>query len=197
MLAHGDVPAHKTGDYQRKLQNDIRRLSSLVHDILDFGRLEQGRYRLTPVRVPVRSLVSQSILASRDALRLGGQKLLIDVPRQLPELFVDVEVIVRALRNLIDNATKHAPAGSEIRLHAEVSAGNVVLAVGDRGPGFGGSDPRQLFQPFRKGTGSGTGLGLAIVDRAVRTHGGTVRALERSGGGAEFRMELPRGERVR
>ena len=197
MLAHGDVPPHKTDDYQRTLQDDVRRLSALVHDILDFGRLEQGRYRLSPSRVPVRSLVSQAILASRDALRLRGQKLLVDVPRQLPELFVDVEVIVRALRNLIDNATKHAPAGSEISVRARASTGNVILTVGDRGSGLGGSDPRQLFQPFRKGQGSGTGLGLAIVDRAVRAHGGKARALERSGGGAEFRMELPRGERVR
>ena len=196
MLAHGDVPAQKILDYQRGLQDDVRALSALVHDILDFGRLEQGRFRLEPVRVSPRQLVAKAVRASRDALRLGGQKLRVQVPRRLPELMVDAAVLARALRNLIDNATRHAPPGSLIELRAEATGRGLAFAVADSGPGLGGADPRQLFEPFRRGegnggTGGGTGLGLAIVDSAVRAHGGRVRAEDRPAGGAEFRIELP------
>jgi signal transduction histidine kinase len=169
----------------------------MVHDVLDFARLERGRYRLQPRRVPVRRLVATAVRASRDAVRLGGQRLLVAAPRGLPELCVDVEVLARALRNLIDNAAKQAPAGSVIELEVAGTGrgperGNsVAFAVRDTGPGLGGVDVATLFEPFRKGTGAGSGLGLAIVDRAVRAHGGRVRVAERPGGGAEFRIDLP------
>ena len=111
----------------------------------------------------------------------------------LGDLRVDVEVCVRALRNLIDNATRHAPAHSAIELTVVAAEARLRFEIQDRGPGFQGVDPTELFQPFRRGAAKrrGTGLGLAIVDRALRAHGGRVQASERTGGGARFVVELP------
>ena len=199
MLASGDVPPYKEKDYQRSLHSDVQRLSEMVHDVLDFGRLERGRSQLHPRHVAVRSLIARAVHASRDALRLGGQRLIVDVPRHLPELWIDPEVLTRALRNLIDNATRHAPSGSAIELRAAATTQGIALVVADAGPGIGDADPRRLFEPFRTdpGTPSGSGLGLAIVDRAARAHGGHALARNHAGGGAEFRIELPGAMGVR
>jgi two-component system phosphate regulon sensor histidine kinase PhoR len=105
-----------------------------------------------------------------------------------------------ALRNLIENAIKHAPEGSRIMLESSRRGDAVVLSVSDEGPGVPEADLPRVFERFyrvdkarsRDGRDpGGTGLGLSIVKHLIELHGGTARAANRPGGGAMFSVELP------
>ncbi|MEZ5989461.1 MAG: ATP-binding protein [Planctomycetota bacterium] len=197
MLAHGEVPPAKVPEYQLGLLAEVRRLSGLVASVLDFARLEKGRARLERRRVAARSLVAEGLREARPALELGGQRLEVDAPRELPEVEVDVELLARALCNLIENAAKYAPAGSTIRVTAGVVDGRLRLAVADEGPGIPRAERDRIFEPFARGRAHaaipGTGLGLALVRQAVEAHGGTIAVEDRLPHGARFVVELPTG----
>jgi signal transduction histidine kinase len=117
------------------------------------------------------------------------------VPRALPVLAADREVLARAVRNLLENAARHAPPGTTVDLRAMVVDGEVWLEVDDRGPGVPRAERRTILMPFVRGAAAravpGSGLGLALVERAVRLHHGRVEVLDRAGGGASFRLRLP------
>jgi signal transduction histidine kinase len=99
-----------------------------------------------------------------------------------------------AVRNLLENAKKHG--GEDISVSLEPSEGGVLLVVQDRGPGVPEDLRERIFDPFfrppnhSEGRDGGVGLGLALVRRIVKHHQGTVRCVERNGGGARFEVQL-------
>jgi signal transduction histidine kinase len=195
MLAHGDVPAARTSHYLAALHADVRRLADQVERILDFGRLEKGR-AVRRERLPARAVLARGVREGRPALRLVGQHLELDAPRALPELLGDADVLGRALRNLLENAAKYAPAGSTVAVRAFAERGEVVIEVADRGPGVPVTERGRIFQPFVRGSAAptaiaGSGLGLALVAAAARVHRGHVDVRARDGGGAVFTLRLP------
>jgi len=99
----------------------------------------------------------------------------------------------QVLLNLLENAARFAPTGSEICVRARRHRDVLALRVIDHGPGVPAGERDRVFEPFERGdraTG-GTGLGLAIVDALVEAQGGTVAVDETEGGGATFRLDLP------
>src|SRR5207237_1537634 len=113
----------------------------------------------------------------------------VEVPGDLPPVFVDAVEIGEVLYNLIENATKYAPAGTDIAVDVRPERDMVSVSVGDRGPGIPALALPHLFDPFYRVMDGrprpqGLGLGLAIVRGLVGAHGGTVRAENRAGGGA-------------
>lgn len=133
--------------------------------------------------------------------RLVGQQLDLDVPRQLPALLGDREVLVRALRNLLENAAKYAPPGTTVDLRVRVHDHRLEIEIGDRGPGIPAAERAAIFQPFVRGsavphTNSSSGLGLALVAAAARAHSGSIRVHERPGGGSVFSLSLPLAKEV-
>ena len=195
MLAAGDVPQARVPHYLAALHGDVLRLSDQVERILDFGRLEKGAPLQRRV-VPARALLARGLRSGRPALRLVGQRVEVDAPRQLPALDVDVDVLARALRNLLENAAKYAPAGSTVAVRAFADGQRLVVEVGDRGPGVAPSQRQTVFEPFVRGDAAtsatpGSGLGLALVAAAARAHGGAVDVRDRDGGGAVFTLTLP------
>ena len=107
----------------------------------------------------------------------------------------DTRLLRRLIRNLLENALKHGETGVEARVF--VSAGQqCVLQVADKGPGIPAAERERVFEPFHRPantreSGSGWGLGLALVRQISEQHGGTVRCLEREGGGCLFELRLP------
>jgi two-component system OmpR family sensor kinase len=100
--------------------------------------------------------------------------------------------------NLLDNAVRHTPAGTEIKIAVERSNDDAVLEVSDDGPGIPAGMEGQIFSRFVRGDGpadvagdSGTGLGLAIVKAVATSHGGDVEAAPSPTGGARFTVRLP------
>jgi two-component system phosphate regulon sensor histidine kinase PhoR len=109
----------------------------------------------------------------------------------------DRDTIHQVFANLIDNAIKYAPGGSEIQLGARTEGETVEFFVRDFGQGIPSEHLPRLFERFyrvdkaRSRESGGTGLGLAIVKHIVRKHGGTVAASSELGKGSEFVFRLP------
>jgi len=106
----------------------------------------------------------------------------------------------RAILNLVENAVRHTPDGTEIHVEAglESGTGNAFVEVSDRGPGIDPALRDRIFDRFVRDTaaadrtaGASTGLGLSIVDAIARQHGGCATVGERRGGGSTFRLEIP------
>jgi two-component system sensor histidine kinase KdpD len=98
------------------------------------------------------------------------------------------------LVNLLENAAKYTPKGSQIDLSAWAEGEEVIVEVADRGPGLPPGDEERIFDKFyrvRPTTASGVGLGLAICRAVIEAHGGRIWAKNRAGGGAVFRFTLP------
>ena len=117
------------------------------------------------------------------------------LPEDLPPVLVDGLLIEQVLINLLENATKHTPAGQPIDIEARRVADTIVVDVADRGPGLPTGEEHRIFDKFfGAGTGGGAGLGLTICRAIVEAHGGRIRGENRPGGGAVFRFSLPAGE---
>lgn len=195
MLANGDVPEPRQQHYLQTLHGDVSRLSDQVERILDFGRMERG----APIQreiVATRSVLARGLRAGLPALRLVQQNVTLEVPRTLPPVEADVSVLTRALRNLLENAAKYAPAGSTVAVRAYADSDKVTVEVADTGPGVARDERQAIFQPFVRASAAppgiqGSGLGLALVAAAAKAHGGSVEVRDRTGGGAVFTLQLP------
>jgi signal transduction histidine kinase len=200
MLARGDVPIERQPDYARTLYGDVRRLAELVERILDFARLSKGRMPLSKCPTPARELLARALVAGRPALQMAAQRVQVHAERKLPTVEVDVEVLARALRNLLENAAKYAPSGSTVHVTASHEEDQLVIRIRDEGAELDRNELRTIFEPFRRGGAAGakpgTGLGLAVVAQSVRAHGGQVSASLAHEGGAEFVVSIPIREDV-
>ena len=172
----------------KRLEGDVRAMSAIVDQLLALARLETTpRSALQPVDISTvaRELVGRMLeWAEQD-----GHKLTFATHRETP-VIGDETALRDALRNLIENAVKHTPAGTQIRI--EVMRDGAIV-VEDSGPGLGSHPPDELTMPFRKGstTSDGAGLGLAIVRQAAELHGGRLDIGKSALGGARFVLRLP------
>ncbi len=101
------------------------------------------------------------------------------------------DYLFRAVRNLVENAIEHTPAGTAVLVTVEHPA---TLSVSDRGPGIPLAERDAIFRRFwqgRRDRGGGAGLGMAIISRTVTAHGGRIEVGDREGGGAMFTVTFP------
>jgi signal transduction histidine kinase len=128
-------------------------------------------------------------LAAEEAARAGGE-----ARGEPAAIRGDARSLRHLLRNLLENARRHAPgAPPEVEVE-RTPAGGARVRVLDRGPGVPEAERARVFEPFARGAGAsapGSGLGLALVRRVARHHGGDARCLPRPGGGACFEVDLP------
>jgi signal transduction histidine kinase len=113
----------------------------------------------------------------------------------LPFIPLDGGRMEQVFENLVTNAIQHSPSGGTVhaaaRLAGEGGERRVVWTVEDEGPGFQAEDIPRIFEPFFSKRRGGTGLGLSIVQRIVESHGGSIEAANREGGGAIFAVAFP------
>jgi two-component system sensor histidine kinase KdpD len=172
------------------------RMSERITTLLDLVRLETGAIQPRFAAYELAELVG-TVLHRLDA-RLRAHRVRIELPENLPLLQVDGRLIEQVLENLLDNASKYTPAGSEIRISARALTRQVEVSIEDDGPGLPGSDPEILFEKFQRGSPEGSdggiGLGLAICRTIVRLHGGRIWAENRAPRGAAFRFSVPQSD---
>lgn len=218
-LERGTVRAEdQRQEYFRLIGRETRRLGALVENVLDYSRIEQGRKRYEMESTDVAALVRDTVrLAERRAglrevfFALSG---IADEPTpteaRLWELRVDGRALQQALSNLVDNAMKHAPAGSTIHVGLTWETGTrdagpgvgrwCRISVRDEGPGIPEEDRHRIFEPFyRRGSElrretEGIGIGLSIVRHVVEAHDGRVDVVSEMGRGATFTLVLPAGD---
>lgn len=174
--------------------SEAERLARLVENLLQLGRLDQGRLTLTRVWTPVDELFDAALRQSARAA--DTSRIRINLPVEPLLCWADEPIIIQALSNLIDNALKYAPTG-EISLSAARDAHHIRFEVSDRGPGFPPGDPSTYFERFRRAdtpatrSARGSGLGLAICRAAAIAHGGALEAFNAPEGGARVALLLP------
>jgi len=169
-----------------------RDMSEHVSKVLQMTRLETGA--LAPDRDWASLAEIAGAVLRRLAGKLEGHRVMVDLPDELPLLRVDAALVEQALGNLLENAARHTPPGTVVRLRAQPRASEVVVSVEDFGGGLPDADLERIFAKFERGVaegGGGMGLGLSICRAIVRLHGGRAWAERVAGGGIAFRFTLP------
>jgi two-component system, OmpR family, sensor histidine kinase KdpD len=177
------------------IQDEARRMSTLVSNLLDMARIESGEVKLNLQWQPLEEVVGSALNATHGML--NNHVVEVRIPRDLPLVRIDELLIERVLVNLLENASKYTPPGSTITLAAEVVADQLSVSVSDDGPGLPTGREEAVFQKFTRGEREsatpGVGLGLAICRAIVESHQGKIVATHRPGGGARFTFTLPLG----
>jgi two-component system sensor histidine kinase KdpD len=177
------------------VREEAERLDRFVGNLLDMSRLEAGALGSKPQMVDVSDAVAAAV--ARLSRRMSGHRLREDFADEIPFVDADPLLLEQALVNLLDNAVKYSPEGTEILLRAEAREGRVVVTVEDEGPGVPLPELPHIFDKFyrvRKADHgvAGTGLGLSVARGFVESFGGSLAAGNRSDRtGAVFTMTLP------
>lgn len=173
--------------------DETSRLSRLIKDLLDLGRLEAGVTPLESQPISLQNLLNRAVRAMESRTRSKGMGIHLDLPNA--QIQGDPERLLQAFLNVLDNAIKHSVPDSLVFVSGKVDSAQVAVQIQDQGPGIKESDLPHIFEQFYTADpsrqGSGTGLGLAIAKRIVEAHGGSITASNTGGNGALFTICLP------
>lgn len=181
----------------RGAQRSVKRLMSLVNNVLDLDKLEAGSMSLYPHSCKICSVVNSCVESMAALAQQKDLKITLKVNPEL-EGFFDEEKISQVLINLLSNAVKYSPNDSEIVVQARVDGKQLVVSVSDSGPGIPEEFIQSIFEKFRQvnkdDKARGSGLGLAICRSIISHHGGEIAVESRPGGGSTFWFSLPTRE---
>ena len=175
-----------------------RRMERFVSDLLRLAGLDSGQERLHLRPCATGTLISGIASELAPVLEAKHQRIESHINRTAARLMVDPAKMHDVFKNLMENAARYAPDGTDIDISAAANGGKtIMIRVADRGPGIPDTDLDRVFERFyrvedsRARNPGGTGLGLAIVKHLVGLHGGTVEAANRPGGGSVFTIVIP------
>jgi len=179
-----------------RIEREAGRLDELVGEVLTLSRLEAGVSGATSESVDLAELVAAIADDARFEAQAAGRDLHFEAPPCEIQAEVRAELLHRAFENVIRNAVRFTAPGTVVEVAVGVTADKrFSLSVGDRGPGVPEGGLQAIFEPFyRSANGTvatGFGLGLAIARRAVESHGGTITARNREGGGLCVEIRVP------
>jgi two-component system, OmpR family, sensor histidine kinase KdpD len=182
-------------DLIHNIRDEAERLNRFIGNLLDMTRLESGPLRLRTGAVELSDAIGSAL--RRASKILAEHRTQVVLQPNLPMLDLDEVLFEQVLFNLLDNASKYAPAGSLITIKAWQDGGNVMVQVLDEGPGIPAADLEHVFDKFYRVGGAdrrraGTGLGLAICRGFVEAMHGSIVATNRTDhSGAVFTLTLP------
>lgn len=200
MLLEGDSVQPGSDIFDRLLNSisrNVARQESLVANIVDMAGIEESSLRLKLEHVNLTSVMTETASILAPLISRRSQTLEVSIEPDLPQILADRQRISQILVNLVSNAQKYSPEGSEIAFSAELKGPNVLFTVSDSGPGVPLEERTQVFEPFyrvqdRRAQGvSGSGLGLAITKSLVELHSGSIWIEDGPSGGAAFMVSIP------
>jgi two-component system sensor histidine kinase KdpD len=179
------------------ISEEAQRMSDLTTKILEMARLEAGEVRLNRQWYAPEEIVGSALRHLDKKLKARQTNVrMADGPTLI---HVDAVLLQQVLVNLLDNADKYSPPGLPIDIAIESAPSGVSITVADRGPGIPKGLEQKIFDKFfrvhAESAQSGVGLGLSICRAVIEAHGGTIRAVNRNGGGTVFQLHLPMLER--
>ena len=182
-----------------RIEHEAERLDTLVGEVLTLSRLESGTPPTGDEYIDILELADTVIDDARfEAKTLSRQVFFQCDLEDSPIIQGHGELLYRALENVVRNAIHHTPADTSVTLsiHQDFATAHLHINVDDEGSGVPEDELDSIFTPFQRSSHantnpSGYGLGLAIAQRAVESHGGTIRALNRTGGGLRVEIILP------
>jgi signal transduction histidine kinase len=188
--ARGDAVSHVAEIIHR----EARRLVRMVEGLLQVARLESGAQSMAREEVAPALLLESAVAALETQAKDAGVSFDVVGADALPSVRGDPDKLAQLFLNVLDNAVKHSPRGTTVQVRGNRDDGAVVIRVRDAGSGLPQGAQTRLFQRFYRGDNAqrdGAGLGLAIAQAIAQAHGGSIRASNVEGGGAEFAVRLP------
>ena len=185
----------RSGEEQRRaltvIDQESRRLTQLVENVLQFSRGERGTLRLRRERIDVAAVVRETVDSFRPIAAARNVTITLDAASAI--LDADPDAVSQIVLNLLDNAVKYGPAGQEVRIVVERNR----VIVDDAGPGIPPRERKRIWRRYERlqrdaqRAVAGAGIGLAVVRELVALHGGKAWVEESARGGARFIVELP------
>jgi signal transduction histidine kinase/CHASE2 domain-containing sensor protein len=204
LLAQYDVDPERSREMHLAINDEVKRLARMITGYLDITRLESGatELRLSPVRLE--NLLERTLLLLDAVAAQRGIKLTRRFAPDLPALLADADLLSRAVENLVSNAIKYSPCGTEVTITTSSDEDAVSLEVADQGYGIPEADLARVFEKFYRvprvqdAGVPGTGLGLPMVREIAELHGGSVTVRSEVAvrsevnGGSTFTLRIPR-----
>lgn len=178
----------------RVINLETERLARMVEELLDFSRIQDGRFTLNKETMDVLAELGDAVLIYGEAAKKAGIELRYEEPDMLPFIYGDKNRIRQVFINIIDNAIKYSDSGGLVSVQAEMEdASHIVIDVSDTGCGIGKDDLAKVKTKFYKAnyTRRGSGIGLAVADEIVTMHGGRLDILSEERVGTTVRIILP------
>ncbi|KAB2349739.1 sensor histidine kinase [Actinomadura rudentiformis] len=172
-------------------RQSLERLDRLVANLLDMSRLQAGALGMMAQPLALDEIVPRAVDDLGDQAR---QHVTVDIPADLPEIHADPALLERVLVNLISNALRYSPTGTNVLVTAGAHQDRVELRIADRGPGIPAADRDRVFQPFQRlddrDNHTGVGLGLALSRGLIEAMGGELIPEDTPGGGLTMIVAL-------
>ena len=170
-----------------KIKEEVRRANYMVVNFMNYGR----PFKLRRVQVVYRDLLGKVLPVLQDRLTEQHIAVNLQIPSDLPPLWIDGELFRNCILNFVSNASQAMPEGGTITLGALLEEGQVKLTFSDHGSGIAPDDIAKIFQPYFTTKDVGIGLGLAITERIIKEHGGKIGVESAVGSGTTFTVSLP------
>lgn len=198
LLTDRDVSREERLEYVGHLTAETDKLLRLIEAFLDVSRLESGRQRGQFLPADLCAVAGEAVELVRITAKRAGKILVVERPPAVSPVLIDVNLVSRALANLLDNAIKYAPAGTTITVTVRELERAVEILVTDEGPGIAPEEREHIFEKFYRAETArkvgGTGLGLSFVAQVVRLHRADVLVASTPGRGATFSLRFNKPE---
>jgi len=201
VLLEGGIDEATTKEFLTIISTVSNEMLDLLNELLDISVIESGKFTLSRETGDLAKLTGQRVHLCKSAATKKGITIKEDYP-PFPEMKFDPKKVSQVMDNLISNAIKFSPLGSEITVSLRLEEKSARFFVEDKGPGISEEDKPKLFGEFQKlsarptGDEKSTGLGLAIAKKIVAAHGGMIGVVSAPGGGSRFFFTLPIGEKA-
>jgi two-component system sensor histidine kinase KdpD len=190
------APAATAVNVSRDIYTNALRLKTMVNNLLDIVRLEQGRMALGLEWHSLEEVVGAGIQYLGQSLT-ANHAVRVHIAPDFPLLEMDAILMERVFSNLLENAAKFSPAGSLIEIEATLQGGSAHITISDQGPGFLAADRVTAFERYNRGAlahmQEGLGMGLSICQMIINAHGGDIHLDNHAQGGACVQVVLPLG----
>ncbi|MDD2927645.1 MAG: HAMP domain-containing sensor histidine kinase [Candidatus Omnitrophica bacterium] len=195
----GDKLSGEQKDALRVALDNISEMRDMISNLLDIGRMEEGKLPLHYENIKLDVFLKEATDALQILAKGRGKSISIHLPADAPEIRADKDILKRVIFNLVGNALKFTPVGSEVVIAASYSAANkeVLISVKDQGEGIPKEYLGRVFDKFiqvdpaKKVKRSGKGLGLTFCKMAVEAHAGKIWVESQAGKGSTFYFTIP------
>ncbi|HNY36200.1 MAG TPA: ATP-binding protein [Candidatus Pacearchaeota archaeon] len=193
----GDITQEQK-DLLEKTYVSNERMISLINDLLNVSRIEEGRFLYKQEMASLEEIISTVIDSSQELLKMKKMKIIFDRPKEiLPQVYVDREKMELVVQNLLENAVKYTPEGGEINISLEKKNDEVIFKIKDTGVGIPEAQKERIFTKFFRGDNvirmetEGSGLGLYTTKNIIDAHKGKIWFDSKEGEGTTFTFTIP------